>query len=50
MNIHYYNYYYCMLVPDVPKVKIVPSYSNDSQALLKLSIVTTVNQTVSDRA
>ena len=34
------------LVPDVPQVEIVPSYSTDSQALGKLFIVTTVNQTV----
>ena len=37
-----------LLVPDVPQVEIVPSYSIDSQALVKLFIVTTVNQSVSD--
>lgn len=34
-------------VPNVPQVEIIPSYSTDSQALERLFIVTTVNQTVS---
>ena len=36
------------LVPSIPQVEIVPSYSNNNQALEKLFIITTVNQTVSD--
>ena len=36
------------LVPNIPQAEIVPSYSSDSQALQKLFIVRTENQTVSD--
>ena len=36
-----------IVVPNIPQVQIVPTYSNDSQVLKKLYIVTTMNQTVS---
>jgi hypothetical protein len=43
--------YYFLLVPNVPLVKIIPSYlESNYQALQKLFIVTTMNQTASDIA
>jgi hypothetical protein len=36
------------VVPNVPQVAIIPSYSSDSQVLQKIFIVTTMNQTASD--
>ena len=35
------------IVPNVPQVTLVPSYSDDNQALEKLFIITAMNQTVS---
>ena len=36
-----------IIVPNVPQVTLVPSYSVDNQALQKLFIITAMNQTVS---
>ena len=36
-----------IVVPNIPQVQIVPIYSNDSQVLKKLYIVTAMNQIVS---
>ena len=49
-NVDYFleKLYNFLLVPNAPRVEVVPSYLNDSQALQKLFIATTMNQTASD--
>ena len=44
MNKHLHGALVFNLVPNIPRVEIVPDYSSDSQALERLFIVTTVNQ------
>ena len=47
LDIHDCTNYILLLVPNVPHVKLVPSYSNNSQVLQKIFIVLTMNQTAS---
>ena len=37
-----------VVVPSVPQVQIIPSYSNDGQIFEKLFILTTMNKTVKE--
>jgi hypothetical protein len=48
-NIHYKNVimFILLVVPNFPQAKLIPSYSNDNQALEMVYIITTTIQTVS---